>query len=105
MERFNWNTYSTQQLFAIAKLRNLAPNTTFFASELGLNSGEINSLKAHGYIAPTGRKIEGFIHTYGDNYKKVEIKEWKVNEINGWRADKLVDSLSQLAEIYNMFIE
>ena len=105
MENYNYDTYSTKQLFTIAKIRNLAPNTTFFASELGLNGAEIQSLYSHGFIAPTDKEIDAFIHIYGDYYKKIEIKEWKVREIHGARAMKLRNSLTQLKEVYNLFMD
>lgn len=51
----------------------------FYASDYGLNGGEINSLHCAGCITPTGNRKEVFfpIDRYGELYRKDEVLEWR----------------------------
>lgn len=86
-------------------IKNGNADKPFYASDLGLNGAQIQCLR-FGYsddfqfIVPTGNTKEIFIYTgYGDNYKKVSAKEWKVN-IHHW-AYAVDDFYRQLSEIIN----
>lgn len=55
----------------------------FYASDLGMNGGEINGLSLHCYIEPTGntRKVMVPIDCWGGDriFKECEVKEWRYN--------------------------
>jgi hypothetical protein len=85
---------------------------TFYASDFGLNGGEISALSYVGLISPTGNTRETSIEIpYGNGvYKKVTVKEWQIdsnikygyllsmkNFLNNVVKDK--DNLQQLLDI------
>lgn len=86
-------------------IKNGDADKPFYASDLGLNGAQIHCLRFGDsddfqFIVPTGNTKEIFIYTgYGDNYKKVSAKEWKVN-IHHW-AYAVDDFYRQLSEIIN----
>ena len=86
-------------------IKNGNADKPFYASDLGLNGAQIQCLRFGDsddfqFIIPTGNTKEIFIYTgYGDNYKKVSAKEWKVN-IHHW-AYAVDDFYRQLSEIIN----
>ena len=86
-------------------IKNGNADKPFYASDLGLNGAQIQCLRFGDsddfqFIVPTGNTKEIFIYTgYGDNYKKVSVKEWKVN-IHHW-AYAVDDFYRQLSEIIN----
>ena len=86
-------------------IKNGNADKPFYASDLGLNGAQIQCLRFGDsddfqFIVPTGNTKEIFIYTgYGDNYKKVSAKEWKVN-IHHW-AYAVDDFYRQLSEIIN----
>ena len=86
-------------------IKNGNTDKPFYASDLGLNGAQIQCLRFGDsddfqFIVPTGNTKEIFIYTgYGDNYKKVSAKEWKVN-IHHW-AYAVDDFYRQLSEIIN----
>ena len=86
-------------------IKNGNADKPFYASDLGLNGAQIQCLRFGDsddfqFIVPTGNTKEVFIYTgYGDNYKKVSAKEWKVN-IHHW-AYAVDDFYRQLSEIIN----
>lgn len=54
----------------------------FYASDYGLNGGEINSLHCGGAITPTGKTKDIFVPVdyFGEElYRKCEVMEWKFN--------------------------
>jgi hypothetical protein len=68
--------YDVRELKAMAKYFTFE-GSTFYASDLGLSSGDIQRLKAWWLIVPTGKTKEVFVEV-GDNlYKKVPAKEWR----------------------------
>ena len=64
-------------------------NEPFYASDLGMNGGEINGLRLNGYIAPTGniRSVEITFQCWdpfkacGEVKKTVTVKEWRYTPI------------------------
>lgn len=52
---------------------------SFYASDFGLNGGEINSLYCAGCITPTGNRKEVFypVDTDSKLYRKDEVLEWR----------------------------
>ena len=70
-------------------IKNGNADKPFYASDLGLNGAQIQCLHfgysdGYRFIAPTGNTKEIFIYTgYDNNYKKVSVKEWKV-DIHYW---------------------
>lgn len=61
----------------------------FYASDLGMNGGEINALTINCFIVPTGktRKVMVPIDRWGGDriFKEVTIKEWEFNPRNAGR--------------------
>lgn len=55
----------------------------FYASDLGMNGGEICGLSVHSYIMPTGntKTIMVPIDTWGGDriFKECKVKEWRYN--------------------------
>ena len=54
----------------------------FYASDYGLNGGEINSLHCGGAITPTGNRKYVYVPVdyFGEElYRKCEVLEWKFN--------------------------
>lgn len=55
----------------------------FYASDLGMNGGEINALRLYCYIEPTGntKTVMVPIDTWGGSriFKECEVKEWCYN--------------------------
>ena len=86
-------------------IKNGNADKPFYASDLGLNGAQIQCLRFGDsddfqFIVPTGNTKEIFIYTgYGDNYKKVSAKEWKIN-IHHW-AYAVDDFYRQLSENIN----
>lgn len=70
--------YSFNNIINAMKVR--AYGKPFYASDLGLNGGEINGLQINSYIKPTGntRKVMVPIDRWnGDRiFKECEVKEW-----------------------------
>lgn len=70
--------YSFNNIVNAMKVR--AYGKPFYASDLGLNGGEINALKFGCYIKPTGntRKVMVPIDMWGGDriFKECEVKEW-----------------------------
>ena len=83
-------------------IKNGNADKPFYASDLGLNGAQIQCLRFGDsddfqFIVPTGNIKEIFIDTgYNNNYKKVSVKEWKVN-IHHWAygADEFYRQLSE----------
>ena len=83
-------------------IKNGNADKPFYASDLGLNGAQIQCLRFGDsddfqFIVPTGNTKEVFIDTgYNNNYKKVSVKEWKVN-IHHWAygADEFYRQLSE----------
>lgn len=83
-------------------IKNGNADKPFYASDLGLNGAQIQCL-CFGYndgfrfIVPTGNTKEIFIYTgYGNNYKKVSVKEWKVDiHYWGYTVDEFYHQLSE----------
>ena len=83
-------------------IKNGNADKPFYASDLGLNGAQIQCLR-FGYsddfqfIVPTGNTKEVFIDLgYNNNYKKVPVKEWRV-DIHHWAygADEFYRQLSE----------
>ena len=70
--------YSFNNIINAMKVR--AYGKPFYASDLGLNGGEINGLRANSYIKATGntRKVMVPIDRWGGDriFKECEVKEW-----------------------------
>lgn len=73
----------------------ISGRTTFYASDFGLNGGEINGLVVNGLIRPTGQTKNVMIPIDWNIYKKVSAKEWVVEEngFNYWQANDFVKVL------------
>ena len=62
----------------------------FYASDLGMNGGEINGLSLNGFIRPTGNSKTVLLHLGTDRrgnriLREVEAKEWVfVRTANEW---------------------
>jgi hypothetical protein len=61
------------------KIGNKDLTKPFYASDFGLNGGEINSLNCAGCITPTGKRKEVFYPVDIDSklYRKDEVLEWR----------------------------
>ena len=74
----------------------------FYASDYGLTSGDINSLKDNGLIMPTGETRESFVRLYDDIYKRVTVKEWIIRDKEfNWKF--LEEDLNKLTELVLKF--
>ncbi len=75
----NGMNYTINFYKVMLKITNQNLNKPFYASDLGLNGGEINSLNCAGCITPTGKRKEIFypIDSYGELYRKDEVLEWR----------------------------
>lgn len=83
-------------------IKNGNADKPFYASDLGLNGAQIQCLRfgysdGFRFIAPTGNTKEIFIYTgYDNNYKKVSVKEWKVDiHYWGYTVDEFYRQLSE----------
>ena len=87
-------------------IKNGNADKPFYASDLGLNGAQIQCL-SFGYsdgfrfLVPTGNTKEIFIYTgYDNNYKKVSVKEWKV-DIHYWGYNTVDEFYHLLSETIN----
>lgn len=69
---------SIATMSAVIRISALEEGTRFYASDLGLNGGTIQSLYYYDYIDKTGNTKSYFIELGDDYYKKVEVYEWEV---------------------------
>lgn len=75
----NGMNYTINFYRVMLKIANKDLTKPFYASDLGLNGGEINSLYCAGCITPTGKRKEVFfpIDRYSELYRKDEVLEWR----------------------------
>ena len=83
-------------------IKNGNADKPFYASDLGLNGAQIQCLcfgdsDGFQFIVPTGNTKEVFIDLgYNNNYKKVSVKEWKVDiHYWGYTVDGFYHQLSE----------
>ena len=72
----------TYRLSVLNKLSHLAPGTEFYAGDLDLSGGTVNTLDREGVISCVrGKEREAFIcvDSFEELYKKVTAKCWKVS--------------------------
>lgn len=83
----------------------------FYASDLGLNGGEINGLRVNGYIKPTGntRKVMVPIDVWGGDriFKECEIKEWIWCRSDrewerAWQNEVLIQAVREAKELLEL---
>lgn len=75
----------------------------FYASDLGLNGGEINGLSCNRYIKPTGhtKTVMVQIDTWGGDriYKECTVKEWKYSgDEDRWMREALQERFIQAVQ-------
>ena len=72
----------TYRLSVLNKLSHLAPGTEFYAGDLDLSGGTVNTLDREGIISCVrGKERDAFIcvDSFEELYKKVTAKCWKVS--------------------------
>ena len=72
----------TNRLSILNKLSHLTPGAEFYASDLGLSGGTVNTLDREGIISCVrGKERDAFfcVDEYKELYKKVPAKCWKVS--------------------------
>ena len=91
----------TNRLSILNKLSRLAPGAEFYASDLGLSGGTVNTLDREGIISCVmGKERYAFlcVDEYEELYKRVPAKCWKVSPT--LRAD-FTKVCSEMAALYS----
>ena len=97
MKKFEMN-YTINFYKVMLKLAGRDLTTPFYASDYGLNGGEINSLKGGCAIVPTGETKDVFVPVdyYGEElYRKCEVMEWK---FDSWFLENFPRTLAKMRE-------
>lgn len=104
--------YSFNNIMNAMKVR--AYDKPFYASDLGLNGGEINGLRANGYIKATGntRKVMVPIDMWGGDriFKECEVKEWIWCRSDrewerAWQNEVLIQAVREAKELLELVNE
>lgn len=94
---------------AVAKVKALNKDATFYASDLGLSGGTISGLQCNGVIEKTGRTKKYFVNVYDNHFIEAEVYEWRVRNTDSdskWRKEydkreftNFVNSILETAEM------
>ena len=104
--------YSFNNIKNAMKVR--AYGKPFYASDLGLNGGEIRGLQANSFIKPTGntKTIMVPIDTWGNDriFKECKVKEWiwrrsYLDWEREWQEEVLVQAVKEAKELLNFVNE
>ena len=79
--------------------------TPFYAKDLGLTSGDINTLSGSMYfIESTGNTREEFINVYDNHYIRVTAKEWKLTDRwqTKWMQEEIAESVKAVFDLADM---
>ena len=77
----------------------------FFAKDLGLTSGDINTLAGSLYfIRPTGNTREEFINVYDNHFLRVTAKEWELTDKwqTKWMQKEIAESVKEVLDLADM---
>lgn len=101
--------YSFNNIINAMKVR--AYGKPFYASDLGMNGGEINGLKFNRFIKPTGntRKVMVPIDMWGGDriFKECEVKEWVWCRSDrewerAWQNEALIQAVKKARELLEL---
>ena len=80
---------------------------TFYASDFGLNGGEINALASGFLISKTHGTKEEWVQISSDKKIRIEVHEWKINsELGKWRnhtVNEMVANILETAKVLKEF--